>query len=209
MTATEPSPPVRAVVFDIGGVLLDWDPRHLYRSLIADERERERFLAEVCTMGWHAAHDLGVPFAQSAAALIRRHPEHAELIRAWGARSEEMVAGEIEGTVAILRELIGGGVPCYALTNMERETYALRVRRHGFMRMFAGTVVSSHEGVMKPDRAIFDRLVDRFGLDVGATLFVDDAAANVAAAAALGFRAVRFTTPARLRATLVELGILR
>src|SRR5947209_11082146 len=95
---------VQAVVFDIGGVLLDWDPRYLYRKLFDDEAEMERFLAEVCTMQWHHQHDTGVPFSESCAALAARHPDQAELIMAWGERNEEMEGGEIEGSVAVLRE---------------------------------------------------------------------------------------------------------
>src|ERR1700760_333014 len=121
-----PDPPIDAVVFDIGGVLLDWDPRHLYRKLIPDEAELADFLQRICTPEWHAAHDRGVPFAHSCAELAAQHPDHADLILAWGTRTEEMIAGPIDGTVAILEELRPRGVRCYALTNMERETYPVR-----------------------------------------------------------------------------------
>ncbi len=208
MTAVDITPPIDAVVFDIGGVLLDWDPRYLYRKLIADEHERERFLTEVCTLEWHADHDRGVPFAQSCAELARRHPDQAALIRAWGERSEEMIAGPIEGTVAILRELLDGGMRCFALTNMERETFATRYRRFAFMRWFTGTIVSSREGVTKPDPEIFQRLLDRFDLDAARTLMIDDSPPNIEAAAQMGIWTVRFTSPDRLRQSLIELGIL-
>jgi 2-haloacid dehalogenase len=191
-----------AVVFDLGGVLLDWDPRYLYRKLIDDDAEMERFLAEVCTMEWHAAHDLGVPVAESCAALAAAHPEYAELINAWGERSEEMVAGPIEGSVEILDELLQKGVRCYALTNMERETYPLRLRRFPFMGWFAGTVVSSHEGVAKPDPEIFRRLLDRFALEPARTIMIDDSPPNIDTAASLGMTALRFTSPIALRAAL-------
>ena len=143
----------------------------------------ERFLAEVCTLEWHAAHDRGVPFEQSCAELAQRHPEYAEMIWAWGQRSEEMIAGPIEGTVQILRELLQAGVRCYALTNMEAETYALRRERFAFMTWFDGTVVSSHEGVIKPDPEIFELMLGRFGLRPQTTLLIDDAQRNVDAAA--------------------------
>jgi 2-haloacid dehalogenase len=191
-----------AVVFDLGGVLLDWNPRYLYRKLIDDEAEMERFLAEVCTLEWHAAHDRGVPMAASCAALAAAHPDHAELINAWSERSEEMIAGPIRGTVEILEELLQKGVRCYALTNMERETYPLRRERFPFMGWFAGTVVSSHEGVAKPDPEIFRRLVDRFGLAPERTVMIDDSPRNVDTAASLGMTAVRFTSPTALRAAL-------
>src|SRR5579875_184946 len=181
---------VDAVVFDIGGVLLEWNPRHLYRKLFSDEAAMERFLSEVCTMQWHHAHDLGVPFSESCARLAAAHPEFAELIWAWGRRSEEMIAGPIEGTVEILRELKEAGVPCYALTNMEAETYPLRRQRYDFMRWFDGAVVSAFEGVIKPDPEIFHRLVERFALTPGRTAFTDDSPRNVAAAADAGLVAV-------------------
>src|SRR5947199_6094016 len=119
--------PIEAVVFDIGGVLLDWNPRYLYRELFDDEQEMERFLSKICTPEWHEAHDRGRSFEVSCAELASAHPEYAEMIHAWGRRSEEMVAGPIEETVEILRRLKAAGVPCYALTNMETETFPLRV----------------------------------------------------------------------------------
>jgi 2-haloacid dehalogenase len=197
-----------AVVFDIGGVLLDWDPRHLYRRLIDDEAEMERFLAEVCTLEWHAAHDRGVPVAESCAVLAAAHPEYADLIDAWGERSEEMIGGPIVGSVDILEQLLRKGVRCYALTNMERETYPLRRQRFPFMGWFAGTVVSSHEGVAKPDPEIFRRLLDRFGLVPERTVMIDDSPANLDTAASLGMTAVRFTSPTALRAALTGLRLL-
>jgi 2-haloacid dehalogenase len=199
---------IDAVVFDLGGVLLDWDPRHLYRKLFGDERAMEAFLSEVCTLEWHAAHDLGVPFSQSCRELAAAHPEQAPLIHAWGERSEEMIAGPIDGTVAILGELLHKGVHCYALTNMERATYSLRRQRFPFMRWFDGTVVSAHEGVAKPDPELFQRLFDRFHLDPTRTVFIDDSAPNIATAARLGMHAIRFESPAALRAALTGLGLL-
>ena len=201
MTAVGQSP-IDAVVFDIGGVLLDWDPRHLYRKLFDDEAAMDRFLAEVCTMEWHHAHDLGTPYEISCARLAAEHPEHAAMIWAWGRRSEEMVAGPIAETVAILRDLLDRGLPCYALTNMEAETYPRRRERYEFLRWFAGTVVSSSEGVAKPDPEIFRRLLERFGLDGPTTLLIDDSTRNVEAARAFGMQAVRFRSPAQLRSWL-------
>src|ERR1700751_4174590 len=121
----------RVVVFDLGGVLLDWNPRYLYRKLFGgDEAAMERFLAEVCTAEWHRAHDLGVPTEHTCAQLANAHPDQADLIWAWSRQSEEMIAGPIDGTVRLLGELKADGVPCYALTNMERETYPLRRDRY-------------------------------------------------------------------------------
>jgi 2-haloacid dehalogenase len=195
-----------AVVFDLGGVLLDWDPRHLYRNLFDDEAEMERFLSEVCTMEWHHAHDLGVSPEQTIPPLIEAHPEYAEVIRAW--RSEDMLKGPIDDTVEILRALKQAGVPLYALTNMERETYPARRERYDFLRWFDGTVVSGFEGVAKPDRKVFELLLDRFGLNPETTLLIDDSPRNVAAARAAGIRGIEFESPAQLRRTLEEAGLL-
>lgn len=199
---------LQAVVWDVGGVLLDWNPRHLYRALFDDEAAMERFLAEICTAEWHADHDRGASVEASVAELAARHPEHAALIRAWAERSEEMIAGPIDGSVEILRELTDAGVPCYALTNMEAETYPGRRARYDFMRWFRGTVVSAHEGVIKPDPVIFRRLIERFSLVPERTVMIDDSPANVTAAAKAGLVSVRFRSPGQLREWLVEAGLL-
>jgi 2-haloacid dehalogenase len=201
--------PIRTVVFDIGGVLLDWDPRYLYRKLFDDEDAMERFLGEVCTLEWHAAHDRGLPFARSCAAMAAEHPEQAELIWAWARRSEEMVAGPIAETVEILRALKADGVPCYALTNMEAETYPVRAERFDFLNWFDGTVVSSSEGVAKPDAEIFRRLLDRFGLEATTTLMIDDSAANLVTARRMGMPTIHFQSPVDLRRRLQDAGLLR
>jgi 2-haloacid dehalogenase len=209
MTAPDTTGRIRAIVFDLGGVLLDWNPRYLYRRLFdGDDAAMERFLAEVCTMEWHHAHDLGVPPERTCTELARAHPDQAELIWAWARNSEEMVAGPIEGTVELLSELKDAGVPCYALTNMERETYPLRRERYEFMRWFDGTVVSAFEGIAKPDAAIFELLLARFGLDRETTVLIDDSPANVRAARSVGMQAIEFESPERLRRWLADAGVL-
>ena len=195
---------IEAVVFDIGGVLLDWDPRHLYRKLFDDETAMNRFLTEVCTLEWHAAHDRGVPMERSCAELAAANPQHAELIHAWGRRSEEMVAGPISGTVEILSDLKAAGIPCYALTNMEAETYPRRVERFPFLGWFDGTVVSAFERTAKPDAEIFEVLLARFGLTPATTVMIDDSPANLEAARRLGMQTVQFHSPAQLRRWLEQ-----
>jgi 2-haloacid dehalogenase len=180
----------------------------LYRKLFDDEGEMDRFLAEICTMQWHERHDRGYSVQQSCENLATAHPEHAELIRAWGRRSEEMVAGPIDGTVELLQALRRAGVACYALTNMERESYPQRVARYPFLSWFDGAVVSGFEGVIKPDPEIFRLLLSRFDLRPERTLVIDDSAANVEAARSLGMRAVRFRSPAQLRAELERMRLL-
>jgi 2-haloacid dehalogenase len=190
------------VVFDIGGVLLDWDPRHLYRKLISAPAEMEWFLAHVCTPRWHEQHDRGLSTAESCAALAREWPEQAGLIMAWSERGEEMVAGPLPDGVRLLRAIIASGLPCYALTNMEAETYPRRVARYDFLRCLAGAVVSGFEGIAKPDREIYELLLRRFGLDAGSTLFIDDRPVNAAAAADVGLEAMVYSGPGPVLARL-------
>ena len=198
----------KAVVFDLGGVLIDWDPRYLYRKLLADEAAVEEFLATVCTPEWNAELDRGRPFAEGVAELVERHPAHAAAIAAYHERWPEMLAGDLPGTVEVLAELRAAGVPLYALTNWSAETFALTRERFEFLDWFDGLLVSGEEQITKPDPAIFRLLLDRFGLDPGATVFVDDSEANVAAARGLGLDAVRFTDPRQLRRDLVARRVL-
>ena len=199
---------VDAVVFDLGGVLIDWNPRHLYRQLFDDEAAMEEFLATICTLEWHVAHDLGQSTAESCAALALEHPEHAAMIRAWADRTEDMVGGAIDETVEILAELRAAGVRCYALSNMEPETFPVRMERFDFLRWFDGHVISGIEGVVKPDPEIFRRLLQRFDLEPARTLFIDDSPVNVEAAKHLGIKAIHYESPAQLRAEIEGLGLL-
>jgi 2-haloacid dehalogenase len=199
--------PVRTVVFDVGGVLLDWDPRHLYRTLVDDEVELERFLAEVCTPAWNAELDAGRPFEEACAELSARHPDLTALIHAW-TRQAEMVAGEVAGTAALVERLAHAEVPRYLLTNMPRWVFDERVAAYPVLQRFDGAVVSGDHGFLKPDPAIFRLLVDRFGLVPHETLFIDDSPANVEGAQACGLVAHHFVDAPALEQTLRELGLL-
>ena len=194
--------PIKAVVFDLGGVLIDWDPRYLYRKLLTDEAAVEEFLATVCTPEWNAEQDRGRPFAEGVAELVERHPAHAAAIAAYSERWEEMLGGEIPGTVELLAELRAAGMPLYALTNWSAETFVIARERFELLSWFDGVLVSGEERMIKPDPAFFRLLLDRFGLAPEATFYVDDSEPNVAAARALGLDAVRFTGPEQLRREL-------
>jgi 2-haloacid dehalogenase len=198
---------IDAIVFDLGGVLLDWDPRYLYRGLFTGEQEMEQFLAEICTSEWHRDHDLGVDIARSCEQLARLHPQHRQLIMAWAERSEEMIAGQFGETVELLGALKAAGMPCFALSNMERETYAVRRERFAFMSWFDGIVISGHEGSAKPDRRIFEILLQRYGLDPHRCVFIDDAAPNVETARELGMTGLLYRSAGQLRADLEDLGV--
>jgi 2-haloacid dehalogenase len=198
----------KAVVFDLGGVLIDWDPRYLYRKLLADEAAVEEFLATVCTPEWNLEQDRGRPFAEGVAELVERHPVHAAAIAAYHERWPEMLGGGIEAAVELLAELRAAGVPLYALTNWSAETFGVAWERYEFLSWFDGVVVSGEERIVKPDWRIFQLLLDRFGLAPAVTLFIDDSAANVAAARELGLDAVQFHGPDQLRQDLTARGLL-
>jgi len=203
-----PHPPT-AVVFDLGGVLIDWNPRYLYRKLFpGDEAGMEAFLAEVTTAEWNVQQDAGRPWDEAIESLAKEHPDRRDLIAAFRRRWEEMLGGAIEPTVEIVAELRRAGVRLFALTNWSAETFPIALPRFPFLRWFEGIVVSGEVGIVKPDERIFRHLIERYRLDVRTTLFVDDVEANVRAAEALGFRTIRYVGPERLRARLVELGLL-
>ena len=197
------------VVFDLGGVLIDWDPRHLYRKLFAgDEAAMEHFLANVCTHDWNRRQDAGRSFAEACGLLKAEHPDKAELIDAYFARFDEMMPGPITGSVEILGELRERGTPLYCLTNFSAETYPPTFERFAFLRWFRGVLVSGEVGVIKPDPRIFELLIERFGIDPRRTVYIDDVAANAMAARPFGIHAIHFTKPALLREELVALGLL-
>ena len=198
------------VVFDLGGVLIEWDPRHLYRKLFAgDEAAMEHFLANVCTHEWNRGQDAGRSFAEGARLLKADHPDKAELIDAYCARFDEMMPGPVAGSVEILSELKERGTAVYCLTNFSAETYPPTFERFEFLRWFHGILVSGQVGLIKPDPRIFELLVERFAIDPERAVYIDDVAANVAAARPFGIHAIHFTTPTALRGELVALGLLQ
>ena len=194
----------KTIVFDLGGVLIDWNPAYLYRKLIKDEKEIETFLSEVCSPEWNILQDAGRPLADATAERIALFPEHSDLIKAFYGRWDEMLGGAIEETVDILRQLKADGQPLYALTNWSHETFPIALERYDFLHWFEGTLVSGEEKLAKPDPAIFHLLLDRYGLQAENCLFIDDSRANISAANAIGFDVHHFTTPQGLRERLTN-----
>jgi len=199
-----------AVIFDVGKVLFDWEPRYLYERLIGDDRALEAFLDTVVTRDWHFQHDAGRPFAETSAELIAQFPEHESLIRAWGPRFNETIGdAPIAGMAEIVADLAAAGVPLFAITNFSGEFWPPFVRQHrGLFRHFGDVVVSGDEKLTKPDPAIYHLALARFGLEPGQAVFVDDNAANVEAANALGIHGVLFSGADALRAQLGSYGLL-
>lgn len=197
----------RAVVWDVGDVLYDWDPRNLYRKLIADQDRLDWFLDHVVTRQWHFQHDAGRPFADTSAELIAEWPGEAELIRAFADRWLETIAGPTRGTHEILRHLHAQGVPQYAITNFSAEFWQMFRPTAPVLDLLLDVIVSGVEKLIKPDAAIYALAQQRFGLGAGDAVFIDDNIANVEAARRAGWHAVHFQGADRLQAELCELGL--
>lgn len=199
---------IDTVIFDLGNVLIAWDPRRLYRQLIDDEAQMEWFLREVCNSGWNEQQDAGRPWDEATALLRAKFPQHAEWIDAYHRRWEETLVGPIEESIALLAELKARGVRLLALTNWSQETFPVARQRYPFLQWFEGIVVSGEERLIKPDPRIYQRLLDRYTVDPARALYIDDSARNVGAAEALGMRGWWFRDAPGLRDGLIELALL-
>ncbi|AWU94407.1 HAD family hydrolase [Azospirillum ramasamyi] len=209
MTATSEPPKPTVVVFDVGQVLIEWDPRHLYRELFDGYEDlMEDFLDRVCTPAWNLEQDRGRPWSEAIAQLSAEHPDCAELIRAYDDMWERMVPDAIPGTPEILAELKARGVPVYAITNFSADKFELTRKRFDFLNGFDGIVVSGQERLVKPDQAIYRLLMDRYGLEPNQCYFIDDNPNNVEAAKSVGMSAHLFLGAEALRRDLAALGLL-
>ena len=200
---------IKALLFDLGNVLIEWEPRQLYRKIFGgDHAAMEYFLEHICSSEWNRRIDAGLPFAHAVAELQQRHPDHAGPIAAWQQRWPEMLGGPIEGTVAILRETRAAGYRVCALSNWSAETFPIARMRFEFLQWFERIVVSGEVGLAKPDPAIFELALRECALEPSTTLFIDDVPENVATARTLGLQAIRFEHPGQLRTELARLGVL-
>lgn len=203
MTVRKPT----TVVFDVGNVLLRWDPRNLYRTIFDDEGEMEWFLATVCTSQWNLEQDRGRDWDEAVALLVKDYPDHEASIRAFHHRWEETVSGAIEENVALLGRLRNAGVPNYCITNFSGPKFTLAKQRFPFLDGFQGTIVSGDERMLKPEPEIYTLLLDRYGLEADACIFIDDSKANVEGARSVGMHAIHFVEPMDLAAELQRHGI--
>ena len=190
------------LIFDLGGVVLDWNPRYLFRQLIPDDETREWFLAEVCSPAWNLQMDSGQPSAAAVAELSARYPEQAALISAYWDRWLEMLGGAVPGMSELVTELSDAGRELYAISNFNGEVWPATLAAYPLLCRFKDVVISSFVGVCKPDPRIFELALRRFGVAAEDCLFIDDVAANVAGAKAAGIAAVQFTSAAALRELL-------
>jgi 2-haloacid dehalogenase len=203
MTAT-----IDTVLFDLGKVLLDWDPRYFYRRHFGgDDAAMERFLSEAAPPAWVLETDAGKPLAQAIAERQHAYPQHAAMLALWPEGWNTMLRGEIAGTAAIMAELKRAGRRLFALTNFSTETWPLAKTRCPSLALFEDAVVSGEHGLVKPDPRIYALAIRRCRLDPARTVFVDDLVVNVEAARKSGLHALHFTGPEKLRAELAALSL--
>lgn len=202
------STPINAFIFDLGRVIVDWNPGYLLREIVPDEAELKHLVEEVLDLEWFRAVDAGYPLSKAIAERAEIYPDYAEAMQVYVERWPETIRGLFEGTVQIVRELHAAGHPLYVLSNWASETWARVEGDFAFLEFFDDVIISGHVGVAKPDAAIFELARDRFAVDPAKTLFIDDGLKNVEAARAVGFNAVLFETPEGLRRDLNELSLL-
>ncbi len=196
---------IKDVVFDFGGVLMDWDPRYLYRTYFKDEEQMEYFLSHICTDAWNAEQDRGRTFDEGVSLLLRQYPQYAEPIRMYKDRWESMLKGEFPRSVELLRRLKEQGYGIYGLTNWSAETIPIAFAKYDFFSLFDGIVVSGEEKLIKPDPKIYRILLDRYKLTAENTLFIDDSPANIEAASQLGFQTILFDNIENVTSKVVAL----
>lgn len=199
---------ITTIVFDLGNVLVRWNPATLYNKIFATEKDSHAFLNQVCTMDWHTMQDAGRSPAAGTEALVKEHPSWEPQIRAFYDRWEEMFSGPLEGTVQILKALKEKGYRLYALSNWNAELYRRTAGDYPFLNWFDGKIISGEEQMKKPDDEIYKLLLQRFRIQPGETLFIDDNQQNVEAAERLGIQSILFTTPEALEAALKAMKIL-
>ena len=203
------NPTFTTVIFDLGGVLIDWNPEYLYRKIFTDEAQMQLFLTEVCHGTWNKEQDRGRLFKEAVRERIKRFPEHEANIRAYHERWDEMLGGAIEENVAVLEDLYQRpDIHLYAITNWSAETFPVAQQRFPFLRHFEDTVISGELKLVKPDPEIYQTLLDRQPIVPEQAIFIDDVLENVAGAEALGIRGIHLTPETDLRQELIALGML-
>lgn len=199
---------VKAVLFDLGNVVVDWNPLQLYRQIFDTEDEAQRFVSEICTLEWHTEHDRGVSFAENAEPLIGQFPEYAEEIRTWRTRWLDMFTGYVPGMDDLLRDVFQSDAQVYALSNLSAEVWQETADLFPLLHQFEDVVVSGAEGMVKPDPRIYEIALTRVGLPAEHILFTDDRLDNIEAAQAFGFQTHHFQGAHGLREALISRDVL-
>lgn len=199
----------QSIIFDLGAVLVDWNPRYLYSKVFATPEETDYFLENICTSDWNEMQDEGRSLADGTELLVAQHPAFEAQIRAFYGRWKEMLGGDIPGTVEILKALKDSDrYKLYALTNWSSETFPIAIMEYPWLQWFDGIVVSGKEKLRKPHAAFYQLLTDRFAVDKSQAIFIDDNLRNVQGAEAFGIESIHFTSPEQLREALQSRGIL-
>jgi 2-haloacid dehalogenase len=198
-----------AIIFDLGGVLIDWNPSYVFDKMFKEEEQKIHFFENICTSDWNEKQDAGRPLSEATKELVTKHPEWKEYIEAYYGRWEEMLGGPIHGTVKIFKQLKQSGkYKLYALTNWSAELFPIALERYDFLHWFDGRVVSGEEKIRKPFPQFYQLLLDRFQLTAEETLFIDDSIRNAKAAEEMGLKTIIFESPSQLNEELANLGIL-
>ena len=200
---------IKNVIFDLGGVLIDWNPEYVYLDVFNGNRKKMQwFFDQICTFGWNENQDAGYPLAQALADRIKLFPQYEQLIRMFYDRWEEMLAGQIDGTVAILKRLVvNPNYKVVALTNWSAETFPIALKRFEFLHWFEGIVVSGTEKTRKPFLNIYQITLDRYQLNPKKSLFIDDNKRNIKAAKKFGIHTIQFQNPIQLQTAMEVIGI--
>lgn len=198
---------IKNIVFDFGGVLLDWNPRYLYRDFFKNEEEMEFFLSHVCTQDWNEQMDAGRPFKEAVEELQTEWPQFESAILMYWKEWPRMVRGHFPQSVKLLHELKNKGYRIYGLTNWSAETLKLMIPLYDFFEELDGMVVSGEEKVLKPHPRIYQILLSRYNLQAEETVFLDDNQANVIGASAAGISGILFDNVENVRTKLAALGV--
>lgn len=199
----------QSIIFDLGAVLVDWNPRYLYNKVFATPEETEHFLEHICTSDWNEEQDAGRSLAEGTELLVTQHPDFEAQIRAFYGRWKEMLGGDIPETVALLQQLKASGkYKLYALTNWSNETFPIALMEYEWLQWFDGIVVSGKERLRKPYPDFYQLLLDRYAIDKDNTIFIDDNLRNVKAAEEMGIETIHFQTSAQLEKELQQRRIL-
>lgn len=200
---------IDTVIFDLGGVLIDWNPKHLYRKIFDDEKEIDYFLSEICTPEWNEQQDAGRTFKEATEILVAQHPKFEKEIQAFYGRWKEMLGGEIEKTVSILNDLHQKNEHrLLALTNWSAESFPYALENFEFLQLFEGILVSGVEKMKKPDPEIYQLILDRYQIEAQKSVFIDDSERNIKAAKVLNINGIHFQSSEQLQSDLEKLGVL-
>ena len=200
---------INAIIFDLGGVLIDWNPRYVYRTIFKSEEEMEWFLENITTHEWNEQQDAGHPLHKATEELIAKHPEWEKEIKAYYGRWLEMLGDAIHETVEIFHQLKKSGkYKLYALTNWSAETFPHAKEKFNFLEWFDGIVVSGEEKKKKPSSEFYQLLLDRYKLDSAKTIFIDDSLRNIKGAEVVGIRGIHFHNAEQLKKELFKIGVI-